>query len=60
MPPKPFEVYRRLRREGWIDEGGAGSHRKMSRNGKTIVIALHRKELRKGIWERIRKDAGWS
>ena len=51
MPPKPFEIYRRLLREGWQDVGGGkGSHRKLK---------LRRKELPKGLWESIRKTARW-
>lgn len=59
MPPKPPEVYRRLITDGWEDKGGKGSHRKLVRNGKTIILPYHRAELKKGLWERIRKDAGW-
>lgn len=59
MPPKPFEIYRQLLREGWRDDGCKGSHRKLSKDGKDITVPLHRRELAKGTWERIRKDAGW-
>ncbi|MEF9875351.1 MAG: type II toxin-antitoxin system HicA family toxin [Gordonibacter sp.] len=59
MPPKPFEIYRQLRKEGWRDEGCKGSHCKLKKGDKTIVLPLHRAEIKKGLWERIRKDAGW-
>ena len=59
MPPKPFEIYRRLLREGWRDDGCKGSHRKLSKDGQTIVLPLHREELPKGVWESIRKTARW-
>lgn len=59
MPPKPFEIYRRLLREGWHDDGCKGSHRQLLKDGKRVTVPLHRKELAKGTWERIRKDAGW-
>lgn len=59
MPPKPFEIYRRLLREGWQDNGCKGYHRKLSKDGKRVTVPLHRKELAKSTWERIRKDAGW-
>ena len=46
MPPKPFEIYRRLLREGWQDVGGGkGSHRKLKRGDRTIMLPLRRKEL---------------
>lgn len=60
MPPKPSEVYRRLVREGWrVQEGGKGSHRKLRKDGVTIIVPYHRKELPRGLWESIRKTAGW-
>lgn len=59
MPPKPFEIYRRLLREGWQDDGCNGSHRHLSKDDKTIILPLHRRELPKGLWESIRKTAGW-
>ena len=41
MPPKPFEIYRRLLREGWQDVGGGkGSHRKLKRGDRTIMLPL--------------------
>ena len=60
MPPKPFGIYRRLLREGWQDVGGGkGSHRKLKRGDRTIMLPLRRKELPKGLWESIRKTARW-
>lgn len=59
MPPKPLEIYRRLLKEGWRDAGGKGSHRKLVKDGSVIVLPLHRRELAKGTWEKLRKDAGW-
>ena len=38
MPPKPFEIYRRLLREHWQDNGCNGSHRKLSKGGKIGAI----------------------
>jgi predicted RNA binding protein YcfA (HicA-like mRNA interferase family) len=59
MPPKPLEIYRRLLREGWKDEGGRGSHRKMVRNGVILIVPMHPKELPKGTYHVIAKRAGW-
>ena len=48
MPPKPFEIYRRLLREGWQDVGGGkGSHRKLKRGDRTIMLPLRRKSCRR-------------
>lgn len=60
MPPKASEVYRRLLREGWEEvKGGKGSHRKLKREGVIIVLPYHSRELKPGLWEDIRKIAGW-
>ena len=59
MPPKPFEIYRRLLREGWHDDGCKGSHRKLSKGGTRIILPMHRGEMAKGMWEDVRKRAGW-
>ena len=59
MPPKPAEVLRRALRDGWVIVGGKGSHRKLWKDGKYLVIPYHTKELKKGMWEQIRRDAGW-
>lgn len=59
MPPKPPEIYRRLLAEGWEDHGGRGSHRKLVRDGVTIILPYHRTEMKRGLWEKIRRQAGW-
>lgn len=60
MPPKPSKAYRRLLKEGWRDSGlGKGSHRVLTKNGATITIPYHAREFKKGLWETIKKRAGW-
>ena len=59
MPPRPREVYRRLLKEGWQEYQGKGSHRKLVRHGESIILPYHSKELWKGLWEDIKKKAGW-
>ncbi len=59
MPPKPPEIYRWALRHGWIDKGGKGSHRKLERFGRVVVIPYHRKELARGTWERLKRDMGY-
>ncbi|MDR3308172.1 MAG: type II toxin-antitoxin system HicA family toxin [Coriobacteriales bacterium] len=59
MPPKPPEIYKKLLREGWSEKEGKGSHRKLEKDDTMIILPYHRKELAKGTWEKIRKQAGW-
>jgi predicted RNA binding protein YcfA (HicA-like mRNA interferase family) len=59
MPPKPPEIYKKLLKEGWIEKEGKGSHRKLEKGDGMIILPFHRKELAKGTWEKIRKQAGW-
>ena len=35
-------------------------NRKLEKDGRVLIIPYHRKELAKGTWERIKRDAGWS
>lgn len=59
MPPKPSEVIRRLQKEGWEVEGQSGSHVKLARGKRMLIVPYHNKELKKGTWESIKKQAGW-
>ena len=59
MPPKPQEVYRKLLQEGWMDAGGKGSHKKLRRGKRSVVVPMHRKDLAVGTWHKIQRDAGW-
>jgi len=36
---RPIDVIGRLRREGWIERQGKGSHLIFRKNGKRVVIA---------------------
>ena len=53
------EVIARLRREGWRERPGKGSHRVFSKGGVTVSVPTSSKELRLGTYRRIAKDAGW-
>lgn len=59
MPPKPPEIYRWAIKNGWVDKGGRGSHRKLEKNGRVVVVPYHRQELAKGTWLRIKHDLGY-
>lgn len=54
------EVLKRLYKEGWTGRAGRGSHRVFSKEGMhSIVVPTSKKELRKGTFEAIAKQAGW-
>jgi predicted RNA binding protein YcfA (HicA-like mRNA interferase family) len=53
-------VLARLRKEGWSEDTGKGSHvnfRKPERD--TISVPTSRKELPKGTYDQIARKAGW-
>ena len=44
------EVMNRLRREGWAERSGKGSHRIFSKPGHpVIVVAVHARDLKPGL-----------
>lgn len=53
------EVIRRLRREGWQEEPGKGSHRIFRRDGTTLSVPTSKRELPIGTYRKIARDAGW-
>jgi mRNA interferase HicA len=59
MPPKPPEIIRKLQAEGWEKKSQKGSHVKLVKAGKLLIIPNHTKELKVGTWESIKKQAGW-
>jgi predicted RNA binding protein YcfA (HicA-like mRNA interferase family) len=51
---------RRLRNEGWKEDMGKGSHVVFRKEGRLHVsVPSSKKELPKGTYDRIAKDAGW-
>lgn len=54
------EVIRRLRKEGWTERSGKGSHRVFRRNGVTISVPTSSKEVANGTFRKIKRDAGWN
>jgi predicted RNA binding protein YcfA (HicA-like mRNA interferase family) len=54
------EVINRLRREGWADRQGKGSHTIFSKDGhNAIVVSNHRGDLPIGTLRAIVREAGW-
>ncbi|HIS40995.1 MAG TPA: type II toxin-antitoxin system HicA family toxin [Candidatus Aphodovivens avistercoris] len=53
------EVVKRLKKEGWLEEGGKGSHRVFRKGGATVSVPSSKKELPTGTYRSIAKMAGW-
>lgn len=53
------EVLKRLRREGWDEEHGKGSHVVFRKDGKMITVPTSKKEQCVGTYRAIAKIAGW-
>lgn len=52
------QMVKELEKAGWKLDRIKGSHHIMKKNGKTIPVPCHRKELGKGLEHTIRKEAG--
>ena len=50
----------RLRREGWAERPGRGSHVKFQKEGRSVIVPNHPGDLRTGTLRAIYRDAGWS
>ncbi|HBT95428.1 MAG TPA: addiction module toxin, HicA family [Coriobacteriia bacterium] len=54
------EIIARLRREGWKETGGKGSHKVFRKPGRSHVsVPAGRSELPVGTYENIARKAGW-
>lgn len=53
------EIVRRLRKEGWEEENGRGSHVVFRKGGKMICVPVSRKEQKLGTYRGIARIAGW-
>jgi len=59
MPPRHEEVLRKLKRLGFEEVGGKGSHRVLIHpDGRRTVVPFHRQELQRGTFLGILKDVG--
>jgi predicted RNA binding protein YcfA (HicA-like mRNA interferase family) len=59
MPMRASEAIRRLRREGWKERPGHGSHIVFSKDGRTVIVANHRGDVPAGTLRAICRQAGW-
>ena len=55
---KDKELLKLLKQEGWQEKSINGSHHKLVKDDKTIVVPVHGKELTKGSLNAILKQAG--
>jgi len=55
---KSAEFKRWLGKQGAVFEPGKGSHLKISLNGKSSILPMHSKDLKKGTAEGIKKQLG--
>ena len=53
------EVIKRLRKDGWSERSGKGSHRMFKRDDVTISVPTSNKEVANGTFKKIKRDAGW-
>ena len=55
MPISGKDMVREFKEAGWVVKSQKGSHVKMEKNGKTVIIPMH-KEIKKGTEHEIRKS----
>lgn len=53
------EVLKRLRKEGWTEASGKGSHKVFRKGGVTVVIPTSKREIPLGTYRSIAKTVGW-
>lgn len=60
MPMMPREMIRLLQKNGFTIISQNGSHVKLKNNetGKTVIVPYHNKALKKGLEQKILKQAG--
>jgi predicted RNA binding protein YcfA (HicA-like mRNA interferase family) len=49
----------RLRREGWSERSGKGSHVIFKKNGRRVVVANHTGDIPTGTLRAMCEQAGW-
>jgi predicted RNA binding protein YcfA (HicA-like mRNA interferase family) len=53
------EAMQRLRREGWIERPGKGSHVIFKKSSRRVVVSLHSGDIPTGTLRAICTQAGW-
>lgn len=52
------DLLKKLKKEGWEEVSIKGSHYKLKKDNKTIIIPIHGKDIKKGLLNAILKQAG--
>lgn len=55
----PREVMNRLRREGWTERSGKGSHMVFTRESRMVVVSNHKGDIKPGTLRSICRGANW-
>lgn len=60
MPMTPREMIKLLKKNGFIEVGSTGSHRKLYNpdTKRTVIVPYHSKAMKKGLEQGILKEAG--
>lgn len=60
MPMKPADIVKLLKKNGFIVISQNGLHMKLRNmeTGKTVIVPMHNKDLKKGTEQQILKQAG--
>lgn len=60
MPMKPIDMIKQLQRNSFIIVSQNGSHVKLKNpeTGRTVIVPMHNKDLKKGTEQAILKQAG--
>jgi predicted RNA binding protein YcfA (HicA-like mRNA interferase family) len=53
------EAMQRLRREGWVERSGKGSHMIFKKDGRRVVVSNHSGEIPTGTLRAICAQARW-
>ena len=53
------EILKRLRKEGWTERSGKGSHVVFFKDGAAVTVPTSKKEVPIGTYRNIAKAAGW-
>lgn len=53
------EIMSRLRREGWMERSGKGSHLIFKKAGRRVVVSNHSGDIPAGTLRSICEQAGW-
>jgi predicted RNA binding protein YcfA (HicA-like mRNA interferase family) len=55
----PREAIQRLRREGWTETPGRGSHIVFRKDGRMTIVSNHSGDIPTGTLRRICQQTGW-